>query len=420
LALSADLTAADDYRRSRLRKAKLLATGLLVGAALIYLATLVPDSPPTWVGYVRATAEASMVGALADWFAVTALFRHPLGLPIPHTAIIPEKKDELGAGLGSFVQQNFLAQQVIVGKLRSLGVAARIGGWLSRPENARRLGDNAGDAIGALGEVLRDEDIHAAVEQIVRRRIAETPAAPIAARGVELAVDGGHHQLLLDTVLRGLSRFLEDNRDSLRQRLGRESPWWVPESVDDKVFDKGLSVLQKFLTELVTDPRHELRVQYDERLRELADRLRTDPSLAAKAENMKDDLLAHPAVRDWTGNLGTEIKRSVTEAAADPSSELRRRVEAGIVAFGNQLCTDAGLQAKVDAWLERLVGYLVEQYRGELADLVTGTVRSWDTQQTSRKIELQVGRDLQWIRVNGTVVGGLAGLLIYTVAQLIT
>jgi uncharacterized membrane-anchored protein YjiN (DUF445 family) len=233
-------------------------------------------------------------------------------------------------------------------------------------------------------------------------------------------VDGGHHQVLLETILRGLSRFLGENRTSLRERLGRESPWWVPESVDDKVFDKGLAVLQKFLVELISDPRHELRVQYDERLRELADRLRTDPELAAKAEAMKEDLLVHPAVREWTGKLGTEIKNSITEAATDPDSELRRRLEAGIVSFGNQLCTDPSLQAKVDGWLERLVGYLVEQYRGELADLVSGTVRSWDTEQTSRKIELQVGRDLQWIRVNGTVVGGLAGLVIYTVAQLIT
>jgi uncharacterized membrane-anchored protein YjiN (DUF445 family) len=414
-----DPAAADALRRQRLRKAKAFAASLLLLAALIYIATLFVHDPPGWVGYVRAMAEASMVGALADWFAVTALFRRPLGLPIPHTAIIPEKKDELGAALGSFVQQNFLAKDVIVGKLRTLGVGARLGGWLARPENAERLTENAGDALSGLAQVMRDEDIHAAIEQIVRRRVAATPAAPIAARGVELVVDGNHHQVLLDAVLRGLSRFLEENRHSLRERLGQESPWWVPESVDDRVFDKGLAVLQKFLAELVNDPRHELRVQYDEQLRELAERLRTDPELAAKAETMKADLMVHPAVRDWTRKLGTEIKRSVSEAATDPDSELRKRMAAAIVSLGNQLCTDPALQAKVDGWLEGVVGYLVEQYGAELADLVTGTVRSWDTDQTSRKIELQVGRDLQWIRVNGTVVGGLAGLVIYTVGQLV-
>ncbi len=411
--------AADERRGAQLRRAKLFATGLLGAAALVFLVTVLIPEPPTWVGYLRATAEASMVGALADWFAVTALFRHPMRIPIPHTAIIPDKKDALGESLGEFVQQNFLAREVIVGKLRSLDVAGRIGGWLVRPDNATRLGENAGDALAGLGEVLRDEDIHAAVEQIVRRRIAQTPAAPIAARALEIAVDGGHHQVLLEAVLRGLIRFLDDNRVTLRDRLGQESPWWVPESLDDVVFDKGLAVLQKFLDEVVSEPDHELRRQYDLRLRELAERLRTEPELAARAEAMKDELLTNPAVREWSARLGTEIKTSITEAATDPESELRRRLQAGIVSFGNRLCVDEALQAKVEGWLEQIVGYLVDQYRGELADLVAGTVRSWDTEETSRKIELQVGRDLQWIRVNGTVVGGLAGLVIYTLAQLI-
>jgi uncharacterized membrane-anchored protein YjiN (DUF445 family) len=412
--------AADELRQAQLTRAKLGATGLLGAALLVFLVTVLIPHPPAWVGYVRATAEASMVGALADWFAVTALFRHPMRLPIPHTAIIPQKKDALGESLGEFVQQNFLGRDVIVGKLRTLGVAGRIGAWLVQPENASRLGENAGDALAGVGEVLRDEDIHAAVEQIVRRRVAATPAAPIAARAVEVAVDGGHHQVLLETVLRGLTRFLDDNRRTLRDRLGQESPWWVPESVDDMVFEKGLAVLQRFLDEVVSEPDHELRQQYDERLRELAGRLRTDPELAARAEAMKEELLTHPAVREWTKLLGGEIKASITDAATDPDSELRRRLQAGIVSFGNKLCVDQALQAKVEGWLEQVVGYLVDQYRGELADLVTGTVRSWDTEETSRKIELQVGRDLQWIRVNGTVVGGLAGLLIYTFAQLIT
>jgi uncharacterized membrane-anchored protein YjiN (DUF445 family) len=412
--------ATDELRRVQLRRAKLFATGLLAAAAVVFMLTLLAHDPPGWVGYLRAAAEASMVGALADWFAVTALFRHPMRIPIPHTAIIPEKKDALGESLGAFVQQNFLAREVIIGKLRSLAVAARIGGWLVRPDNAARLGENAGDALAGLGEVLRDEDIHAAVEQIVRRRLTATPAAPIAARAVEVAVAGGHHQVLLAGVLRGLNRFLDDNRGTLRERLGQESPWWVPESLDNVVFDKGLAVLHKFLAEVESDPRHPLRQQYDARLRELADRLRTEPEMAARADAMKEEMLSNPAVREWTGMLGTEIKASVTDAATDPDSELRRRLQAGIVAFGNRLCVDPALQEKVDGWLEQVVGYLVEQYRGELADLVAGTVRSWDTQQTSDKIELQVGRDLQWIRVNGTVVGGLAGLLIYTVAQLIT
>src|SRR5262249_55362996 len=178
--------------------------------------------------------------------------------------------------------------------------------------------------------------------------------------------------------------------------------------------------LQRFLDEVGSDPDHELRRQYDLRLRALADRLRTDPELAARAEGLKEDLLTQPAVPDWTAMLGPEVKSSLTDPAQDPDSELRHQRQAGLVSFGNRLRTDPALQDKVDGWLEQVVGYLVEQYRAELADLVSGTVRSWDTEQTSRKIELQVGRDLQWIRGNGTVVGGLAGLGIYTVAQLLT
>src|SRR5262249_39015580 len=199
------------------------------------------------------------------------------------------------------------------------------------------------------GEMLRDEDIHAAVEQIVRRRVAATPAAPIAARGVELAVQGGHHQVLLELLLHGLSRFLADNRATLRAQLGRESPWWVPVALDDVVFEKGLAALQRFLDEVGSDPDHELRRQYDLRLRALADRLRTDPELAARAEGLKEDLLTQPAVRDWTAMLGREIKSSLTDAAQDADSELRHRLQAGLVSFGNRLRPAPALQDKGDA-----------------------------------------------------------------------
>ena len=410
----------DEERRRQLRRAKAFATGLLGLAAVVFLITVRVPHPAAWVGYLRAAAEASMVGALADWFAVTALFRHPMGVPIPHTAIIPEKKDALGEGLGQFIQQNFLAREVVIGKLRSLGVAHRVGEWMARPANAARLGEDAGAAVAGVGEMMRDEDFHSMVEQILIRRIRATPAAPVAARVIEVALEGGHHQVLLVATLRGLSKFLTDNRGVLRDRLADESPWWVPESVDDAVFDKGLSLVQNFLSDIVADPHHEIRLQYAARLRELTDRLQTDAELAGKAEAMKEELLGHPAIRAWSAALAAEIKSSVTEAATDPDSELRRHLAAGIVSLGKRLRDDRSLQSKVDGWVEQVVGYLVDSYRDELADLISGTVRSWDTEQTSRKIELQVGRDLQWIRVNGTVVGALAGLVIYTVARLIT
>ncbi|MBA2390469.1 MAG: DUF445 domain-containing protein [Geodermatophilaceae bacterium] len=414
------MTADDEVRRIALARMKLIATGLFLAAAAVFLACLLlgGDAGP-WVGYVRATAEASMIGALADWFAVTALFRHPLGIPIPHTAIIPRRKDQIGDALGVFVQSNFLTRSVLAEKLRSVGVARRVGEWLVEPEHARRLGDNLGAALTGISQVLRDDDVQGFVDQLVSSRIRSTPAAPILARVVEIAVEGGHHQDVLSSGLRGLRRFLDDNKAVLRSKLGQESPEWVPEWVDDRVFAKAFSALQKFLGEVASTPDHELRAALDVRLQDYVIALRTDPEAAARVESVKQEILEHPSVREWSASLWGGIKKSLLELSNDPSSELRQRFQASIVHFGATLRDDPEVQAKLDRWVEGAAAYVVDQYSADIADLVSGTVAKWDAEETSNRIELQVGRDLQFIRINGTVVGGLAGLVIYTVAQLI-
>ncbi len=419
-ALGIPMTADDEVRRIALARMKLIATGLFLAAAAVFLACLLlgGDAGP-WVGYVRATAEASMIGALADWFAVTALFRHPLGIPIPHTAIIPRRKDQIGDALGVFVQSNFLTRSVLAEKLRSVGVARRVGEWLVEPEHARRLGDNLGAALTGISQVLRDDDVQGFVDQLVSSRIRSTPAAPILARVVEIAVEGGHHQDVLSSGLRGLRRFLDDNKAVLRSKLGQESPEWVPEWVDDRVFAKAFSALQKFLGEVASTPDHELRAALDVRLQDYVIALRTDPEAAARVESVKQEILEHPSVREWSASLWGGIKKSLLELSNDPSSELRQRFQASIVHFGATLRDDPEVQAKLDRWVEGAAAYVVDQYSADIADLVSGTVAKWDAEETSNRIELQVGRDLQFIRINGTVVGGLAGLVIYTVAQLI-
>jgi uncharacterized membrane-anchored protein YjiN (DUF445 family) len=373
-----------------------------------------------WVGYVRATAEASMVGALADWFAVTALFRHPLRLPIPHTAIIPRKKDQIGESLGSFVQENFLTRSVIEQKLTTVDVPGRLGTFLAAPGRAERLAGDASAALAALTDLLRDEDLQPAVATLVDRKLQSTAAAPVLARVLELVVEGDRHQEVLSAGLRGLARFLEDNRVVFRAQLGDASPAWVPDWVDDRVFDRVFSALGGFLEEVGEDPRHELRRSYDARLRAYITALRTDPSTAAHVEELKKELLEHPAVRRWSASLWTSAKNAVLAAAADPGSELRARV-VGLIRDGAQMLqTDDTVRDLVQRHTHTAAGYLVERFSGDLAELVSGTVARWDTDETSRRIELQVGRDLQWIRVNGTVVGGLAGLVIYTIGQLLT
>ena len=411
----------DDPERARdLARMKRLATGLFLAAAAVFLAcVLLGEEAGAWVGYVRATAEASMVGALADWFAVTALFRHPLRLPIPHTAIIPRKKDQIGESLGTFVQENFLTRAVVEEKLTTVDVPGRLGTFLAAPGRAERLAGDASVVLTALTSLLRDEDLQPAVAGIVDRKAHETPAAPVLARILELVVEGDRHQEVLSAALRLLARFLEENRLVFRAQLGDASPAWVPDWVDDRVFDKVFTGLQGFLEEVGADPRHELRRSYDARLRAYVHSLRTDPDTAAHVEDLKKELLEHPAVRAWSGSLWTNAKNAVLAAAADPDSELRSRV-AGLIGDGARLLqTDPTVRELVQRHTHRIAGYLVERFSGDLAELVSSTVARWDTEETSRRIELQVGKDLQWIRVNGTVVGGLAGLVIYTVAQLL-
>jgi uncharacterized membrane-anchored protein YjiN (DUF445 family) len=413
------LTPRDAERRRALIRMKSVAAGLLVLAALIWLMCVLFGNGG-WVGYVQATAEAAMVGALADWFAVTALFRHPLGLPVPHTAILPRKKDQLGSSLGEFVQTNFLSADVISEKLRSVRPGYRLGVWLADPAHARRIGDAAGAAIGGVTEVMRDEDVQSGLEQVLVTRLRETPKAPFAGRMVDIATEAGHDQRMLVAGVAVLRKFLDENRQVLRDRYAEESPKWVPNRVDDRVFARAYTGLQHFLDEVAEDPDHPLRKDAAVRVRAFAEQLRTDPEMELKVTKLVDQVLDSTAIRGLAVTLWSALKQNIITMSADPESELRHRLESAIASFGATLRDDPELQAKVERWADDAVRYLAETYRTDIADLVAGTVARWDADEASRRIELQVGRDLQFIRVNGTVVGGLAGLLIYTVSQLIS
>ena len=396
-----------------------MATGLLVLVTLVFLLARWGEESASWLGYVRAFAEAAMVGALADWFAVTALFRHPLGLPIPHTAIIPNRKDQIGRSLGEFVQTNFLTREVLNERLSGAHVGKRLGDWLADKENSVKAGEAASDALRGSLEILDDRDVSSALETLVERRVRATPIAPLMGKAIDLAVEGGHHQRLLDAVLTGLRSFLDDNRATFRARLDQESPWWIPDAIDDRLFTKIYNAVHSFLADVGSDPDHEVRKSIEVRVVAFAQRLRDDPQLLAKGEELKTELLAHPDVRAWLGSLWAEMKRNTISALDDPASELRQRIDRSVANLGRRLANDDQLQAKVDDWVARAAGHVVDHYRGEVAELISGTVAKWDAKATSERIELQVGRDLQFIRINGTIVGGLAGLVIYSVSQLL-
>ena len=398
---------------------KIGATALLVAVTFVFFIARWQQQYHGWVGYIRAFAEASMVGALADWFAVSALFRHPLGIPIPHTAIIPHRKDQIGRSLGDFVQTNFLTREVLDERLATAKVGKRLGDWLADERNANKAGEGVTDLLRGALEVLDDRDVSSSLETLIERRVRATPVAPLVGRAIDLAMEGGHHQKLFDAMMTGLGSFIEENRATFRARLEHESPWWVPESIDDRLFAKIYGAVRGFLADVGNDSNHELRVAMDARVATFADRLRSDPTLLAKGEELKVELLAHPDVRAWLGSLWGELKRNTVTALDDPNSELRHRLDLSLTSLGRRLAAEPSLQAKVDDWVLRAAGHVVDHYRGEVADLIAGTVAKWDGAATAERLELQVGRDLQFIRINGTIVGGLAGLVIYTASQLL-
>jgi uncharacterized membrane-anchored protein YjiN (DUF445 family) len=417
--LPATGSATEAERIRALRRMKAIAAGGLVLAAIVFVVcTVVGDDHGAWP-FVRAASEAAMVGGLADWFAVTALFRHPLGLPIPHTAIIPRKKDQIGESLGDFVQQNFLTREVVEPRVRSAQIPRRVGEWLAVPGRAEQLSAELGTALAGANTILSDDEIRAAMESFADTQLRRLPAAPAVARVLELAVEGNQHQILLEHGLHGLSRFLEDNREVFRQRVAEESPEWVPEWVDERLFNRLFSGVQKFLQDVANDPNHALRAQFDAGLRAYAVRLRTDPVAAAAVDQWKNELLDHPAVRNALSSLWSPLKQAVLTAAEDPNSELRRVVASMIRQTGTALRDDPQLQAKCDRWVMAIMDHVLAHYSGEITGVITHTVARWDAESTSRRLELQVGRDLQFIRINGTVVGSIVGLVIYSVSRLL-
>jgi uncharacterized membrane-anchored protein YjiN (DUF445 family) len=404
-------------RLHQLRVMKRRATGLLVvmTIAFVIVVLLTPDSG--WTGYLRAALEASMVGGLADWFAVTALFRHPLGIPIPHTAVIAERKDQFGQTLGTFVQQNFLSPDVITARVRSSRAVGRAAAWLADRDNAEAVAGHAADAVVGLADVLRDEDVHRLLEEEIGRLLERVPVAPIAGRALRQMTAEGRHQELFDAIVRGLQRALDENRDVLRARFDQESPWWLPDAVDDRIFDRLFDGVRSLLEDVNSDPDHRIRAQFTEWLQGLAQRLETSPELEARGEQLKKELLGHPELRRWSSSLWTELKVALRAQAADPNSEMRRRLADAVVAAGRRLQEDPALSEKAEQLAESAVRYLAEHFHQEIASLVSGTIARWDAEETSRKLELLLGRDLQFIRINGTVVGGLAGVIIHGVAQ---
>jgi uncharacterized membrane-anchored protein YjiN (DUF445 family) len=359
-----------------------------------------------------------MVGGLADWFAVTALFRHPLGLPIPHTAIIAERKDQFGRTLGDFVQANFLTPEVVLERFRTARAIPRAGEWLADPIHAGRVAERVAELAVALADGISDEDLHRFVEQEVRRAIDAVPLAPLAGRALRTAA--AREQELYDFVVPALRRFLAEHRAQLRARFASDSPWWLPDRAEARIFDRLFDGVGALLSDVQADPTHPMRRQLRERIAAFAERLETSPELRTRGEQIKHDVLERLDVEEWSSSLAVKLKGALREHAADPDSELRQRIAEVVVAAGRRLRDDSALQSRAEQLLEAGVRHVASQYKDDISSLVSATIARWDPKETAGKLELLLGRDLQFIRINGTVVGGLAGVAIHAVGQLIS
>jgi uncharacterized membrane-anchored protein YjiN (DUF445 family) len=407
---------ADQRRAAALRRMRSIAVGLLVFAAVVYVATLGQDGV---LGFVNAGAEASMVGAIADWFAVTALFKHPLGLPIPHTALIPKRKDELGRGLEEFVGENFLQEGVIRERLTAAAPSQRLGEWLSEPENARRVVDEVADVAAiALGKV-RDDHIESLVRDALTPRFREEPIAPLLGGLLAEVLRDDLQHGLVDLALTELHGWLVENPETVSEVIGERAPWWAPPRLNDAVTSRIHVELVRWVGDIRDDPRHRARVALDSVLSQLSHDLLHEPDTQARAEALKERLLDHPAVVTTFISLWDALRRALTTSLREPDGAVRQRMLTEVCRFAERLVEDASLRTKLDTMAADAAVFVVDRYGSELTAVITQTIERWDGREAARRIELHVGRDLQFIRINGTIVGGLVGVLIHAVSVLL-
>ncbi|NMD94104.1 DUF445 family protein [Rhodococcus sp. BL-253-APC-6A1W] len=411
----------DDVKRRDLRRMKTVATGFLVVAAVIYLFCRWQETRGAgpWVGYVRAASEAGMVGALADWFAVTALFRHPMRIPVPHTAIIKKKKDQLGASLSSFVGTNFLAPEVVSAKVESAQIPLRVGTWMAEPAHAERVAKETSTVLRGVVGVLREDDIQQIIDNTIVKRIAEPEWGPPLGRVLSELVEENRHLPLVEMLAERAHQWAMGSQETIDRVISRDSPSWSPKFVDLLLGERIHRELVEFTWKVRSNPDHEVRLAVNKFLADYARDLQSDPATIAKAEKVKAEIMGRDEVTQLAGATWRTAKRMILDSVDDPNSTLRTKVAENVMALGVRLREDHELRTKVDGWLLDAVRFVASNYADEITSVIRETVERWDAEEASRKIELAVGRDLQFIRINGTVVGSLAGLAIYTISELL-
>jgi uncharacterized membrane-anchored protein YjiN (DUF445 family) len=414
--LQLPVSEADEARRRGLRRMRTVATGLLGFAAIVYFVTRGADG---FMSYVNAGAEASMVGAIADWFAVTALFKHPLGLPVPHTAIIPKRKDSLGASLQDFVAENFLNEEVVRERVTTSRVSAQVGAWLGEPGHAEKVIDVGSKALAdGLARVKRN-DVAAVMRDAIIPKLLDEPLAPAAGQLLAEIVADRAHVGAVDLMLTELHLWLDRNADDVQTLVGQRAPWWSPVWLDEKVALWVHGELIRWVAEIRDTPRHLARRALDDWLAQLADNLQNNPATQQRAEHLKQRVLAQEQIIDTSIALWDALRRALIASLEDDQGLLRERAIQELHGIGRKLVEDDDAAARMDELLADGAAYVVNNYGSVIATVISATVNRWDGRETAQRIELHVGRDLQFIRINGTVVGGLAGVVIHALSHVV-
>jgi uncharacterized membrane-anchored protein YjiN (DUF445 family) len=397
---------------ARLRAMKRLPLVLLALMMGLFFITL--ERPENWAGWVHAFAEAGMVGALADWFAVVALFRYPMGLPIPHTAIIPNRKNEIGDSMAQFVAEHFLHPEVVRKKLDSVNLAGNISDWLQTERGHERVVSFGVSAMKWMLGALHEERVRSFIKRLSGRHLAQVELAPLIGRTLEWLVEGGRHQQLFTQVLRSAIVLLADNREVIRGNVQRESPWWLPGFVDDRIVQQMLERIELLLFEMALDPEHAMRKEFTGKLEGWAHDLQHSNELQRWGEGLKQSMLDNDDLQNYMYTLWKDLANGLEKDLEDPQSTVRAQFGAVLETWAEEMGRDEKLQDWLNVWLTGTIVALVDRNRHAIASLISDTVRGWDAADTSYRVELAIGRDLQFIRINGTLVGGLVGLLIHS------
>ncbi|HEX7441116.1 MAG TPA: DUF445 domain-containing protein [Caldimonas sp.] len=407
-----------------LKRMKLIALGLLGAAALVYaLATLLQGRHAAW-GYVAAFSEAAMIGAIADWFAVVALFRHPLGLPIPHTAIIPSNKDRIGKNLATFICANFLSNEQVLEKLERFDAAGRLATWLAEPGHAEQVATHLGAALRYGLGVLDDERVRAFFRSTVLARLDQVDVARLAGQLLDVLTADHRHQQLLDGMLQQLARMLDDEtlKAQVAEVVAREVKYLRFVGLDHVAGRYATETMVAGVVHLVgemgADAQHPLRLRFDEFVRAFVARLKEDPEVRVKGETIKAELLAHPALARYLHGLWSEMIAWVQGDLATGVSTIQAQVVLGTRSLGEKLRADAAMQGWINEQIRSAAPRWIERYREDIRLYIIARVGQWNAAEMTEELERNIGRDLQFIRINGTLVGGLVGLAIYIATQL--